>query len=164
MFPSPSNQTQFGKSLLEKDPNHPGTLGIAISECLEDTLSHEDTRYCLGSVLNHVLLHQTIVGQEAKMQFEMIDVYPDVFCDCIDGGSNFSGFCFPFMRDKLKGKSNSEFFACEARAVPTPQGAFTPMILVTPLRWPHREDAYPWAQVCLPTYSFWRTAIPWDGS
>jgi len=118
VLPSPSDQTKFGKSLLEKDPNHPGTLGIAIGEALEDTLSREDTRYCIGSALNHVLLHQTIVGQEAKKQFEMIDVYPDVICGCIGGGSNFSGFCFPFMMDKLKGKSESEFVACESKAVP----------------------------------------------
>ena len=118
VFPSPSDQTKFGKSLLEKDPNHPGTLGIAISEALEDTLSREDTRYCLGSVMNHVLLHQTIIGQEAKKQFEMIDVYPDVICGCIGGGSNFSGFCYPFMMDKLKGKTESEFIACESKAVP----------------------------------------------
>jgi len=118
VLPSPSDQTKFGKSLLEKDPNHPGTLGIAISEALEDTLSREDTRYCIGSCLNHVLLHQTIIGQEAKKQFEMIDVYPDVICGCIGGGSNFSGFCFPFMMDKLKGKAESEFVACESKAVP----------------------------------------------
>ncbi|MGQ9469418.1 MAG: TrpB-like pyridoxal phosphate-dependent enzyme [Nitrososphaerales archaeon] len=126
VFPSPSDQTNFGKSLLEKDPNHPGTLGIAISEALEDTLTHDNTRYCLGSVLNHVLMHQTIVGQEAKKQFEMIDVYPDVLCGCIGGGSNFSGFCFPFMMDKLKGKRDSEFVACEAKAVPhTTRGVYT---------------------------------------
>ena len=78
VFPSPSDQTKFGRSLLEVDSNHPGTLGIAISEALEDTLSNENTRYCLGSVLNHVLMHQTIVGLEAKKQFESIDTYPDV--------------------------------------------------------------------------------------
>jgi tryptophan synthase beta chain len=126
VFPSPSDQTKFGKSLLAEDSNHPGTLGIAISEALEDTLANENTRYCLGSVLNHVLMHQTIVGLEAKKQFEMIDTYPDVVIGCIGGGSNYSGFSFPFMMDKLQGKKNIEFIACESKAVPhTTRGAYT---------------------------------------
>jgi tryptophan synthase beta chain len=126
IFPSPSEQTEFGRRLLKENPKHFGTLGIAISEAIEDTLTHEDTRYSLGSVLNHVLLHQTIVGLEAKKQFEMIDVYPDVVCGCIGGGSNFAGFCFPFMMDKLKGKRDTEFVACESKAVPhTTRGVYT---------------------------------------
>jgi tryptophan synthase beta chain len=126
VFPSPSNQTKFGRSLLEQDSNHPGTLGIAISEALEDTLANENTRYCLGSVLNHVLMHQTIVGQEAKKQFEMIDTYPDVVIGCIGGGSNYSGLSFPFMMDKLQGKRDTEFIACEAKSVPhTTRGVYT---------------------------------------
>ncbi len=126
IFPSPSDQTKFGKSLLEKDSNHPGTLGIAISEALEETLGNENTRYCLGSVLNHVLMHQTIVGQEAKKQFEMLDLYPDIICGCIGGGSNYAGFCFPFMMDKLQGKKNSEFIASESKAIPhTTRGTYT---------------------------------------
>lgn len=126
VFPSPSNRTKFGRSLLAKDPNHHGSLGIAISEAVEDTLTDEKAKYCLGSVLNHVLLHQTIVGQEAKKQFEMIDVHPDVICGCIGGGSNFAGFCYPFMMDKLKGKTETEFVACEPKAVPsTTRGTYT---------------------------------------
>ena len=126
IFPSPSNQTKYGLSLLEKDPNYPGTLGIAISEALEDTLGHDDTRYCLGSVLNHVLMHQTIVGLEARKQFEMIDVTPNIMIGCIGGGSNFGGFAFPFMMDKLKGKSDAEFIACESKSVPhTTRGVYT---------------------------------------
>lgn len=126
MFPSPSDQTNFGKKLLKENPNHPGTLGIAISEAIEDTVTHEDTRYSLGSVLNHVLMHQTIIGLEAKKQFEKIGAYPDVVCGCIGGGSNFAGFCFPFMMDKLKGKTNTEFVACESKAVPhTTKGTYT---------------------------------------
>ncbi|MEM2104750.1 MAG: TrpB-like pyridoxal phosphate-dependent enzyme [Candidatus Bathyarchaeia archaeon] len=126
MFPSPSDQTNFGRKLLNENPNHPGTLGIAISEAIEDTVTHEDTRYSLGSVLNHVLLHQTIVGLEAKKQFEIIGEYPDVVCGCIGGGSNYSGFCYPFMMDKLKGKTETEFFACESKAVPhTTKGVYT---------------------------------------
>jgi tryptophan synthase beta chain len=118
MFPSPSDKTDFGRRLLNADPNHPGTLGIAITEAIEDTLAHDDARYSLGSVLNHVLMHQTIIGLEAKKQFDLLDVKPDVICGCIGGGSNYGGFCFPFMKDKLKGKTDMEFVACESRAVP----------------------------------------------
>jgi len=126
MFPSPSDQTNFGRKLLKENPNHPGTLGIAISEAIEDTVTHEDTRYSLGSVLNHVLLHQTIIGLEAKKQFEIIGEYPDVICGCIGGGSNYAGFCYPFMMDKLKGKTETEFVACESKAVPhTTKGVYT---------------------------------------
>ncbi len=126
MFPSPSDQTNFGRKLLKENPNHPGTLGIAISEAIEDTVMHEDTRYSLGSVLNHVLMHQTIIGLEAKKQFEIIGEYPDVVCGCVGGGSNYAGFCYPFMMDKLKGKAETEFVACESKAVPhTTKGAYT---------------------------------------
>ncbi len=126
VLPSPSPETNYGKSLLAQDPEHPGTLGIAISEALEDTVTHEDTRYCLGSVLNHVLLHQSIIGLEAKKQFESIDVQPDVVAGCIGGGSNFAGFAYPFMMDKLQGKLDADFVACEPRAVPsTTRGTYT---------------------------------------
>lgn len=126
VFPSPSNKTKYGRSLLKKRGKHPGTLGIAISEALEDTSANENTRYCLGSVLNHVLMHQTIIGLEAKKQFETLDVYPDVVIGCIGGGSNFAGFSFPFMMDKLQGKKNTEFIACESKAVPhTTRGTYT---------------------------------------
>ncbi len=123
---SPSKKTKFGRNLLESDPNNTGSLGIAISEAIEDALNHDTSKYCLGSVLNHVLLHQTIVGQEAKKQFEMIDVVPDVVCGCIGGGSNYAGFAYPFMMNKLKGKSATKFVACEPKAVPsTTRGVYT---------------------------------------
>lgn len=126
VIPSPSQETRFGKSLLAQDLNHPGTLGIAISEALEDTVTHEDTRYCLGSVLNHVLLHQSVIGLEAKKQLESIDTEPDVLVGCIGGGSNFAGFAYPFMMDKLKGKLDADFVACEPKAVPsTTRGVYT---------------------------------------
>jgi len=126
MFSSPSDQTNFGKKLLKENPNHPGTLGIAISEAIENTLTYDDARYSLGSVLNHVLMHQTVVGLEAKKQFELIDAYPDLVCGCIGGGSNYAGFGFPFMMDKLKGKTDTEFVACESKAVPhTTRGVYT---------------------------------------
>jgi tryptophan synthase beta chain len=126
MFPSPSDQTNFGRKLLKENPDTPGSLGIAITEAIEDTLSNENTRYSLGSVLNHVLMHQTVVGLEAKKQFELIDKYPDLVCGCVGGGSNFGGFCFPFMADRLKSKKETEFVACESRAVPhTTKGLYT---------------------------------------
>ena len=123
---SPSKNTKYGRSILEKDPNNSGSLGIAISEAVEHTLSQDNARYCLGSVLNHVILHQTVIGLEAKKQFDMIDVQPDIFCGCIGGGSNFSGFAYPFIADKLKGKSTAKFVACEPKAVPsTTRGVYT---------------------------------------
>ena len=123
---SPSKQTNFGRTLLESDPNNTGSLGIAISEAIEDCIGHKDTGYCLGSVLNHVLLHQTIIGLEAKKQLEMADVRPDIICGCIGGGSNFAGFAYPFLTDKLKKKSTTEFVAVESKAVPsTTRGSYT---------------------------------------
>lgn len=126
VYSSPSMRTKFGRSLLEKDPDDPGSLGIAISEALEDVLGDEKAKYALGSVLNHVLMHQTVIGLEAKKQFEMIDEQPDVIAGNIGGGSNYSGFCLPFMADKLKGKSDADFVACESRAIPhTTRGIYT---------------------------------------
>jgi tryptophan synthase beta chain len=126
VFPSPSERTRFGRSILEKEADHPGSLGIAISEALEDVLSDESARYCLGSVLNHVLMHQTVIGLEAKRQLEAIGEEPDVFAGNIGGGSNYGGFCLPFVADKLKGKSEAEFVACESAAIPhTTRGKYT---------------------------------------
>ncbi|HRK32522.1 MAG TPA: TrpB-like pyridoxal phosphate-dependent enzyme, partial [Tepidisphaeraceae bacterium] len=100
---SPSNETASGRAILEKDPNHPGSLGIAISEAVEIAATHDDTKYALGSVLNHVLLHQTIVGQEAMLQLEMAGDDPDVIVGCTGGGSNFAGISFPFLGQQLRG-------------------------------------------------------------
>ncbi|MDG6939150.1 MAG: TrpB-like pyridoxal phosphate-dependent enzyme [Nitrososphaerota archaeon] len=126
VFSSPSSRTKFGRGLLERDAGDPGSLGIAISEALEDVLGDERAKYCLGSVLNHVLMHQTVIGQEAKKQFELIDERPDVIIGNIGGGSNYGGFSLPFMADRLKGKADTEFVACESKAVPhTTKGAYT---------------------------------------
>jgi tryptophan synthase beta chain len=123
---SPSERTRFGRSLLAKDPKDPGSLGIAISEALEDTLTDEKARYCIGSCLNHVLLHQTVIGLEAKKQLEMLDVRPDIMVGNIGGGSNYGGFCLPFMGDRLTKKLPIEFVACESSAVPhTTRGKYT---------------------------------------
>lgn len=116
---SPTDRTKSGRAILEKDPNTPGSLGIAISEAVEDALSDDNTHYALGSVLNHVCLHQTIIGLEAKRQFEQIDEYPDVIFGCVGGGSNFSGTVFPFLYDKIKGKKpDLRVVACESMACP----------------------------------------------
>jgi len=118
-IPSPSNRTNSGREILAKTPNTPGSLGMAISEAVEDAATHDDTNYALGSVLNHVLLHQTVEGLELKKQFEMVDDYPDVMFGCCGGGSNFPGMVFPFVPDKLKDKKELRLVACEPSACPT---------------------------------------------
>lgn len=102
--PSPNPNTQVGRKILAEQPDTPGSLGIAISEAIEDAVTSKDTRYCLGSVLNHVCLHQTIIGLEARKQFQKINVYPDIVIGCAGGGSNFAGMSFPFLMDKINGR------------------------------------------------------------
>ena len=115
---SPTNLTQAGRNALARDPNNPGSLGLAISEAVEEAAGREDTKYGLGSVLNHVLLHQTVIGLEAKAQFEKINVYPDmIFAPC-GGGSNFAGVAFPFFADKAAGKK-VRLVAVEPSSCPT---------------------------------------------
>lgn len=121
VIPSPSKRTKAGASILEKDPDNPGSLGIAISEAVEDALTHEGVNYSLGSVLNHVLLHQTVQGLEAKKQLEVVDEYPDVVAGCVGGGSSFSGLFWPFYYDVVSGKAPKKvrFVATEPTACPT---------------------------------------------
>ncbi|KAA0002432.1 MAG: TrpB-like pyridoxal phosphate-dependent enzyme [Thermoplasmata archaeon] len=119
VIPSPSTRTQAGKQMLEQFPETTGSLGMAISEAVEDAATHENAHYALGSVLNHVSLHQTIIGLEMKKQFESIDEYPDAVFGCVGGGSNFSGGSFPFIMDILNKKSDVEVVACEPMACPT---------------------------------------------
>ncbi len=122
---SPSPRTGAGRKFLEKDPNHPGSLGIAISEAVEDCVTHDNTKYALGSVLNHVLMHQSVIGQEAKLQMEEFGEDPDYIVGCIGGGSNFAGLAYPFMRDKLRGRGSVDFVAAEPKAVPsTTRGSY----------------------------------------
>ena len=116
---SPSNETVYGRAVLAKTPDHPGSLGIAISEAVELAVQREDTKYALGSVLNHVLLHQTIIGQEAMEQMQMADDWPDVVVGCCGGGSNFAGIAFPFMGHGLRGGKKSRFVAVEPAACPS---------------------------------------------
>jgi tryptophan synthase beta chain len=120
VVPSPSQDTQVGRKILEEDPNSTGSLGIAISEACEDAFGRDDTHYSLGSVVNHVLLHQTIVGQESKKQLEKIGVYPDIIIGCIGGGSNFGGVLLPFVKDKIeKKKPKLQIICVEPTACPT---------------------------------------------
>src|SRR5438309_7264315 len=117
--PSPTPTTQAGKKVLEEDPDSPGSLGIAISEAIEAAVTGNGTKYAIGSVANHVLLHQTVLGQEAKKQMEMAGEYPDVVIGCVGGGSNYAGLAYPFMQDRLAGKKQTRFVACEPAACPT---------------------------------------------
>ncbi|MEW6117180.1 MAG: TrpB-like pyridoxal phosphate-dependent enzyme [Nitrospirota bacterium] len=118
VHPSPSTVTATGRKALEADPDNPGSLGLAISEAVEDAATHNDTNYALGSVLNHVVLHQTVIGQEAKKQLEIAGEYPDVVIGCCGGGSNFGGISFPFVYDKIHGKE-VRALAVEPASCPT---------------------------------------------
>ncbi len=125
VYPSPSDLTNSGRSILAKDPDSPGSLGVAISEAVEDAATHEDAKYSLGSVLNHVLLHQTVIGLETKKQLELIGETADVLAGCVGGGSNFAGLCLPFVADKLKGK-DIRMVGVEPTACPTmTRGVYT---------------------------------------
>lgn len=118
VIPSPSRETKAGCQILAMDPNCPGSLGIAISEAVEVAATHDDTKYTLGSVLNHVLLHQSVIGLETEKQFALIGDRPDVVIGCVGGGSNFAGLAFPFIPRKLQGKP-IRFVAAEPRACPS---------------------------------------------
>ena len=119
IIPSPSSTTNAGRAILEKDPNTSGSLGCAISEAVEKAVTTEGCRYVLGSVLNQVLLHQSVIGLESKMAMEMLDEYPDIVIGCAGGGSNLGGLIAPFMQDKLTGKSNPRIVAVEPASCPS---------------------------------------------
>ncbi|MDR1819241.1 MAG: TrpB-like pyridoxal phosphate-dependent enzyme [Methanobrevibacter sp.] len=119
IYPSPSTNTEYGRKILTDEPDHIGSLGIAISEAVEQALNDDKAYYSLGSVLNHVMLHQTVIGLELKKQFEIAEIEPDVMIACVGGGSNFSGFTFPFIKDKIAGNSDCEFIAVESDACPS---------------------------------------------
>jgi tryptophan synthase beta chain len=119
VVPSPSQDTNAGRAILAQDPDSPGSLGIAISEAVEDCATREDTKYSLGSVLNHVLMHQSVVGLEALKQMEMAGEYPDVVIGCVGGGSNYAGLAFPFVRDRLVGGKKTRFVPVEPEACPS---------------------------------------------
>jgi len=125
VYPSPTDRTNAGRHLLARDPETSGSLGMAISEAVEDAATHGDTNYSLGSVLNHVMLHQTIIGLETRKQLTLAGEDPDILIGCVGGGSNFAGFCFPFVADKLRGK-DIRFIGVEPTACPTlTRGTYT---------------------------------------
>ncbi len=119
VVPSPSPDTEFGRKILQEQPDTPGSLGIAISEAVEDAVTHENTKYSLGSVLNHVVLHQTVIGAECKKQLEQVEEYPDVVIGCCGGGSNLGGIGLEFIKDRLEGKHSARVVAVEPSACPT---------------------------------------------
>ncbi len=118
VFSSPTDKTESGRRIREAHPNTHGSLGVAISEVVEDAVTHHDAKYSLGSVLNHVLMHQSVIGLEVKHQLKIAGEKPDVLVGAVGGGSNFAGLMFPFVKDKLKGKK-IEFVAVEPTACPT---------------------------------------------
>ncbi len=120
VVPSPSKDTEIGRRILAENPDSTGSLGIAISEAIEDAFGRDDSHYSIGSVANHVLLHQTVIGEESIKQMEMADAYPDIIVGCVGGGSNFAGLFLPWMKDKLSGKKpDLRFIAVEPQACPT---------------------------------------------
>ncbi len=120
VFASPTNHTQFGQAILADDPESPGSLGIAISEAVEAAATSEGSKkYSLGSVLNHVLMHQSVIGEEAIKQMDLADEYPDVVVGCVGGGSNFAGIAYPFLRENLTNGKDTRFVAVEPTATPT---------------------------------------------
>ena len=124
VFDSPSNHTNIGKQLLKENPQHVGSLGIAIAEAIQDAQADKKAIYSLGSVLNHVLLHQTIIGLECKKQFKKIDRYPDVVISCLGGGSNFGGIAIPFLKDRIKDKKPIQFIAAQSAVAPNLTGTY----------------------------------------
>lgn len=124
VYASPSQMTEIGKKLYDKNPEHVGSLGIAISEGLEDSQKDPRATYCLGSVLNHVLMHQSVIGLETQKQFEIFDDYPDIVISCLGGGSNFGGFALPFVGDVLKKGKKIKFIAAQSQVAPNLQGEY----------------------------------------
>lgn len=118
VLPSPSPATQTGQAVLDTDPGSPGSLTLAVAEAMEDAATHDDTNLGLGSFFNCVLMHQSIVGEEARLQMEMAGEYPEVVIGCVGAGSNYSGLAFPFLRDKLAGERETRFLAAETAAAP----------------------------------------------
>jgi len=140
VYPSPSENTEYGRKLLKEDPDCPGSLGIAISEAIEDTVRSKNTKYSLGSVLNHVCMHQTVIGLESIKQMEMAGEEPDVIVGCVGGGSNFAGLAFPFVRQKITEGKKYRVVAVEPSACPSMTKGelrydFGDTAMTTPLLW-----------------------------
>ena len=161
---SPSDSTEFGKSYLAKNPDSTGSLGIAISEAVEVAATNDDVKYALGSVLNHVLMHQTVVGVEALKQMEMAGEYPDVVVGCTGGGSNFAGLVFPFIGEQLRGGSMIRALAVEPAACPSlTRGKYAFDFGDTGNMTPLAKNAHSWFDIC-PSWipRRWST-LSWDG-
>lgn len=124
VYNSPSNRTSIGQKLLKQDPNHHGSLGIAIAEAVQDAANDPTAAYSLGSVLNHVLLHQTIIGLETKKQLQQVNAYPDTVISCLGGGSNFGGLAIPFLRDRIKKQTHTKFIATQSEVAPNLTGEY----------------------------------------
>lgn len=140
VYPSPSENTEYGRKLLKEDPDCPGSLGIAISEAIEDTVRSKNTKYSLGSVLNHVCMHQTVIGLESIKQMEMAGEEPDIIVGCVGGGSNFAGLAFPFVRQKITEGKKYRVIAVEPSACPSMTRGelrydFGDTAMTTPLLW-----------------------------
>ena len=137
VFPSPTDHTDYGKSIIKNDPENPGSLGIAISEAVEVAVKSGGTKkYSLGSVLNHVLLHQSVIGQEALKQMDLAGEYPDVVIGCVGGGSNFAGIAYPFLYQNLTNGKQTRLLAVEPEATPSLKPVvFTHLIMVIPPKW-----------------------------
>ena len=162
VYPSPSDKTGFGRKILQESPDTLGTLGLAISEAVEDAATNEDTNYSLGSVLNHVCLHQTIIGEEILAQFKEIGEYPDVVIGCVGGGSNFAGAGFPFVRDKINGKQ-VDIIGVEPAACPTlTKGPYTYDYGDMAQTTPHYANVYVGPYLRAPRHSCRRIALPRD--
>ena len=132
--PSPSRDSEVGRRILAKNPDSTGSLGIAISEAIEDAFAHDDTKYSIGSVANHVLLHQTIIGEETRKQMEMADAYPDIIVGNVGGGSNFAGQFLPWIRDKISGKKPDMRVICV-------EPAACPSLTKGPYAWDYGDEA-----------------------
>jgi len=124
VYNSPSNRTSIGKKLLKQNPNHHGSLGIAIAEAVQDAANDPTAAYSLGSVLNHVLLHQTIIGLETKKQLQQVNAYPDMVISCLGGGSNFGGLSIPFLHDRIKKQTSTRFIATQSEVAPNLTGEY----------------------------------------
>ena len=166
VFASPTDQTNYGRSVLANDPDNPGSLGIAISEAVEAAASSGGTKkYSLGSVLNHVLTHQSVIGEEAIKQMDLANEYPDVVIACIGGGSNFAGIAFPFLRENLKNGRRTRLLAVEPLAAPSlTKGVYTFDYGDTARMAPGRKDAHARSQFCAALHSRRRTPLPRHGA
>ena len=166
VFASPTDRTQFGRSVLSKDPENPGSLGIAISEAVEvAATSGGKKKYSLGSVLNHVLLHQTVIGEESLNQMDLAGEYPDVVIGCVGGGSNFAGIAYPFLRQNLLEGKRTRLLAVEPMATPSiTKGLIRLRLWRYRSHRTHRQDVYAGFRIRSTAHPCWRSPLSWHGA